>query len=89
MLKILVAESEECKKQNKIKRTEKKVKVAEWVENAERLFCPFHSYRLLSALFLSLSFFAVSCVILQALRTLCSDTMAKSQHVQDLKIPKR
>lgn len=66
---------------------EKKVK-AEWVENAERLFCPFHSYRLLSALFLSLSFFAVSCVIVQALRTLCSDTMAKSQHMQDLKIPK-
>lgn len=62
-----MAESEECKKPKQDKENEEKVKVAEWVENAERLFCPFHSYRLLSALFLSLSSFAVSCVILQAL----------------------
>lgn len=67
MFKILVAESEECKKPKQDKENGKKVKVAERVENAERLFCPFCSYRLLSALFLSLSFFAVSCVILQAL----------------------
>lgn len=67
----------------------KEARPAEWVENAERLFCPVHSYLLVSALFLSLSSFARSCVILRALRTLCSDKMAKSQHMQDLNIPGR
>lgn len=87
MFKILMAERGECKTKDKEK--EKEARVAEWMENAERLFCPFHSYLLLSALFLSLFSFAVSCVILQALRTLCSDKMAESQHTQDLNIPER
>jgi len=87
MFKILMAERGECK--TKDKKKQKEARIAEWMENVERLFCLFHSYLLLAALFLSLSSFAISCVVLQALRTLCSDKTAKSQHVQDLNIPER
>lgn len=64
----------------------KEARVADWLANGERLF----SFAFITTC--SLPFFTFLCsviVIPQALRTLRSDKMARSQHVRDLHIPER
>lgn len=64
----------------------KEARMADWLANGERLF----SFTFITVCCLPFFTFLCSVIVIpEALRTLWSDRMARSQHVRDLHIPER